>query len=68
MIAKRAEFIISRCDPEKRTDCKSDEEIDEYVKDIAIDIWSTFEKYDAKKYHEYPVEQILDYHKSNMMI
>ena len=67
MRSKRAEFNIIRCNPEKRNDCKSHEEIDLFVKDLAIDIWSTFEKFDVNVYKDYPVHQVLDIHTSNII-
>ena len=67
MRSKRAEFNIARCDPSRRNDCKSPAEIDLFIEDLAIDIWSTFEKFDSKVYSHYPVHQILDLHTSNIV-
>ena len=36
-----------------------------FIKDLAIDIWSTSEKFDVNIYDNYPVNQVLDIHKSN---
>ena len=47
MISKRAEFSILRCNPEKRNDCKNETEIDLYIQDIAVDIWSIFGRMDV---------------------
>lgn len=43
--AKIAEFRVNKCSNESRaaqgkTPCKSDEEIDDYVKDIEIETWT----------------------------
>ena len=54
MLSKRGEFKITRCDPAKRNDCKSDEEINEYIKDLQVEIWSTFLKFDTTIYDRYP--------------
>jgi len=40
MISKRGEFSIHRCNPLKRNDCKDKSEIDEFIKDLIVEIWS----------------------------
>ena len=47
MISKTGEFSIRRCNPELR-ECKSKDEIDEFIKDLVVDIWAVFEKIDIK--------------------
>jgi len=50
MISKRAEFSIHRCNPEKRNDCKDESEIDTFIEDLVVDIWSVFEKFNVREY------------------
>ena len=55
MISKRAEFSITRCNPEIRDDCKDASEIDLFIQDIGVDVWSIFGRMDVSLYNAYPV-------------
>jgi len=50
MISKRAEFSIHRCNPKKRNDCKDKSEIDEFIKDLSVDIWSVSYRMNVHEY------------------
>jgi len=60
MISKRGEFSIHRCNPQKRNDCKDESEIDLFIKDLVVDIWTVFEKMDVREYDNYPVIRVQD--------
>lgn len=54
MISSVVEFKISRCDNSKRR-CASSRAIDEYVKDIQVDVWQEFQNIKQNKYDGKPV-------------
>jgi len=49
-------FSVTRCNKQIRSDCKSDAEIDEYIRDIQVDTWvmQQMMNYDDHE-HEKPV-------------
>ena len=42
MFQKRAEFTISRCNSDTN-ECKSKEEIDNFISDLVVEIWAVYE-------------------------
>ena len=58
-------FKISKCLPEDRegkTPCKTDPEINEFLKDMQVDMWSLNENIDWSMYHAKPVFRVEDHH------
>ena len=59
----RGEFVIERCknDPDKGIDyCESDENINKFVYDLAIDTWVLYEKINVELYGQKPIQKISD--------
>jgi hypothetical protein len=59
MVTRSFEFTINRCnqtlqDIQKRPKCKSDEEINEWIKDVNVEIWGIEEKIDYSDYSDKP--------------
>ena len=65
MISDRIIFKIDRCVNEKRrakglSDCYSEEEIDEYIRDLEINPWYVQENINYRKFDSKPVFQVQD--------
>jgi hypothetical protein len=55
MITQNFILNFDRCNTSARTDCKSDAEIDEYIKDVRIDVNAAFQIVNYEKYGSKPV-------------
>ena len=55
-------FILNfdRCNTSSRTDCKSDAEIDQYIKDVRIDVNAAFQIVNYEKFGSKPVTTTQD--------
>ena len=58
MVMKSMSFEVTRCKPEDRigkSPCKKEHEINDFLKDFQVDIWTYNENIDFKIYGEKPV-------------
>ena len=63
MIQKNFQFSIKKCNPKLRKQgdlpCKSDAEIEEWIKDFQVDSWSVEQSINFEIYDEKPVYEVM---------
>lgn len=60
MITQNFILNFDRCNTSSRTDCKSDAEIDQYIKDVRIDVNAAFQIVNYEKFGSKPVTTTQD--------
>ena len=62
MISQNLHFRITRCNSRDHpgVQCKSKEEIDDFIRDITVDTWALFEKMDFNAYDRKPVFTLME--------
>ena len=69
MKSKSLEIRVSTCKntTANNNHCKPQAEIDEWIKDLQIDMWATHFKMDFNKFHGQPLAQVNDIFTSSIM-
>ena len=60
MVVKSGILKISKCDSKQNSNCKSNSEINAWIKDLQIDTWAIYEKVNFGNYDSKPTFRVMD--------